>query len=152
MDLITQLPLSHGYDSILTIVDHGCTRAAIFLLCKTTITGEGIAMLYLDYVYRWFGLPKKMISDHDPCFTSHFATALSKCLGIQQNISTAFRPQMDGLSEHTNQWVEQYLRLTASAAQDDWSEWLAIATTVHNNHTNDTIKLAPSDALLGYAP
>ena len=33
MDLITRLPLSHGYNAILTIVDHGCTRAAIFLPC-----------------------------------------------------------------------------------------------------------------------
>jgi hypothetical protein len=28
MDLITQLPTSNGYDAILMIVDHGCTRAA----------------------------------------------------------------------------------------------------------------------------
>jgi hypothetical protein len=40
MDLITQLPESNGYDAILTIVDHGCTRAALFLPCKTTITGR----------------------------------------------------------------------------------------------------------------
>jgi hypothetical protein len=51
MDLITQLPLSHRYDSILTIVDHRCTRVAIFLPCKTTVTGKGIATLYLNYVY-----------------------------------------------------------------------------------------------------
>ena len=55
MDLITQLPNSHGHDAILTIVDHGCTRAALFLPCTTNITGEGIAKLYLDNVYRWFG-------------------------------------------------------------------------------------------------
>ena len=35
MDLITQLPNSHGYNAILTIVDHGCTRAALFLPCTT---------------------------------------------------------------------------------------------------------------------
>ena len=32
MDLITGLPNSNGYDAILTIVDHGCSRAAVFLL------------------------------------------------------------------------------------------------------------------------
>jgi hypothetical protein len=57
MDLITQLPESNGYDAILTIVDHGCTRAALFLPCKTNITGADIARLYFDHVYRWFGLP-----------------------------------------------------------------------------------------------
>ena len=51
MDLITQLPNSHGHDAILTIVDHGCTRAALFLPCTTNVTGEGIAKLYLDNVY-----------------------------------------------------------------------------------------------------
>ena len=63
MDLITNLPNSHGHDAILTIVDHGCTRAAIFLPCKTTITGEGVATLYHENVYRWFELPAKIISD-----------------------------------------------------------------------------------------
>ena len=88
MDLITQLPNSHGHDTILTIVDHGCTRAALFLPCTTNITGEGIAKLYLDNVYQWFGIPSKIISDRDPRFTLHFSTSLCQHLGIDRNIST----------------------------------------------------------------
>jgi hypothetical protein len=152
MDLITQLPTSNGYDAILTIVDHGCTRAAVFLPCKTTITGQEVAKLYYDNVYRWFGLPNKVISDRDPRFTSFFVKALAQQLGIKQNVSSAFHPQTDGLSERTNQWVEQYLCLTTNSAQTDWSDWLGIATTVHNNHKNATINIAPSEALLGYTP
>jgi transposase InsO family protein len=106
MDLITGLPESNGHDAILTIVDHGCSRAAIFLPCSTTITGAGIAQLYLEHLFRWFGIPRKIISDRDPRFTSHFARELTKGLGITQNLSTAFHPQTDGLSERTNQWVE----------------------------------------------
>ena len=63
MDLITQLPKSNGKDAILTIVDHGCTRATTFLPCMTTITAEGVAQLYMEHMYRWFGLPSKIISD-----------------------------------------------------------------------------------------
>ena len=51
MDLIIGLPAHNGKDTILTIVDHGCSKAAIFLPCSTTITGPGIAQLYLDNVY-----------------------------------------------------------------------------------------------------
>jgi len=58
MDLITGLPNSKGYDAILTIVDHGCSRGTIFLPCTTTITGPQITKLYLNHLYRWFGLPK----------------------------------------------------------------------------------------------
>ena len=34
---------------------------------------------------------------------------ICRLLGITQNISTAYHPRMDGQSERTNQWVEQYL-------------------------------------------
>jgi hypothetical protein len=88
MDLITGLSAHKGQDTILTIVDHGCSRAAIFLLCATTITGPGIAQLYMDHVYRWFGLPTKIISDWDSHFTFHFSKALSQKLEIQQNLSS----------------------------------------------------------------
>ncbi len=92
MDLITSLPSIRGKDAILTIVDHGCSRAALFLPCFTTITGPGIAALYLKNVYPWFGLPKKVITDRDPQFTSHFGKGLAVKIGAQQNISTAFHP------------------------------------------------------------
>ncbi len=152
MDLITGLPQQHGHNAILTIVDHGCSRAAIFLPCSDTITGPGIAQLYLDYVYRWFGLPTKMISDRDPRFTSHFGKALSEKLGIERNLSTAFHPQTDGLSERKNQWIEQYLRLVTSNDPKGWTHWLALATTVHNNRINTTTGLSPNQILFGYNP
>ena len=71
---------------------------------------------------------------------------------MKQNISTAYHPQTDGLSERKNQWVEQYLRFVTATQQDDWSEWLAIAPLVHNSRVNTTIKMAPLQALLEYFP
>jgi hypothetical protein len=51
MDLIMGLPMHKGYNTILTIVDHRCSHATIFLPCSTSIMGPGIAHLYLDNVY-----------------------------------------------------------------------------------------------------
>jgi len=90
--------------------------------------------------------------DRDPQFTSHFARALAAKLGVSQNLSTAFHPQTDGLSERKNQWIKQYLRLLTAGQQDDWSQWLSIAMAVHNNQTNDTLGMSPNEALLGYRP
>src|SRR5712672_4493052 len=78
LDLITQLPKSQGHDAVLTIVDHRCTRAAVFLPCSTTVTGPGIAQLYLDNMYRWFGLPSKLISDRDTLYLIFRKGARSK--------------------------------------------------------------------------
>src|SRR6266849_10189090 len=150
MNLITGLPNHQGKDAILTIVDHGCSRAAIFLPCMLMITGLGIAQLYLENVYRWFGLPNKMITDRDPRFTSHFGKALMKKLGIEQNLSSAFHPQTDGLLEQKNQWVEQYLHLVTSESPESWTSWLPIATAMHNNRRNSTTGLSPNQILLEY--
>ena len=152
LDLITQLPKANRYDAILTIVDQGCSRAAMFLPCHMMITGEGVALLYLKHLFPWFGVPLKMISDRDPCFTLHFAQALTTKLSIGQNISMAFHPQTDGLTECKNQWVEQYLHLYTSARQDDWDAWLPIATFVHNRWPNATTKRSLHELLLGYHP
>ena len=92
MDLITQLPKCEGYDTILTIVDHECSQVAVFIPCSTTITGEGIAKLYFEHIYRWYGLPEQMISDRDPQFMCHFTKALCSQLGIKQNIFMVFHP------------------------------------------------------------
>ena len=83
---------------------------------------------------------------------SHFTCLLTTKLSIGRNISTAFHPQTDGLTECKNQWVEQYIRLYTSARQDDWEAWLPIATFMHNQWPNATTKHSPHEVLLGYCP
>ena len=48
--------------------------------------------------------------------------------------------------------MEGYLRHLASSQQDNWADWLAVATAVHNHHSNATTKLAPTEVLMGYHP
>jgi Integrase zinc binding domain len=66
LDLITDLPISEGYDSILTITDHNCSKAAIFVPCHKSIDSEGIACSYAQHVFPYYGPPKRVISDRDP--------------------------------------------------------------------------------------
>ncbi len=115
------------------------------------ITGPQIAQLYYQHVYPWFGLPTQIISNRDPCFTSHFGKSLAKELGITWNLSTTYHPQTDGLSEQKNQWVEQFLQLVASN-QEEWSTMLPLATLVHNNSKNATIRTSPNQLLIGREP
>ncbi len=99
MDFITKLPESKGYDTILTITDQACLKAALFLPCKEEINVEGVAALYAQKVFPHFSIPRKVISDRDTCFTARFTRELCWMLQIQQNISSAYHPQMDGQSE-----------------------------------------------------
>jgi RNase H-like domain found in reverse transcriptase/Integrase zinc binding domain len=151
-DLITDLPVSEGYNAILTIVDHGCSKAAIFLPCAKTIDALGVARLYAERVFPFYGVPQRVISDRDPRFTATIMKELCEMLGISQNISTAFHPQTDGQSERANQRVEQYLRIYGNTEQNDWAQLLPLAQFVHNTWTNETTGRTPYELLIGHTP
>ena len=152
LDFIVKLPVSNGFDSILTITDHDCTKAALMVPCKETINAEEVAHLYLQQVFPRFGLPSKVISDRDPRFTSKFMRELCKMLGITQNISTAFHPRTDGQSERTNQWLEQYLRFFVDQQQANWHHYLPLAEFAHNSWRSETTGKTPFELLMGFNP
>ena len=45
LDFITKLPESRGFDTILTITDHDCSKAVLFIPCREEIDGPGVALL-----------------------------------------------------------------------------------------------------------
>jgi hypothetical protein len=57
LDFITKLPESRGFDTILTITDHDCSKAGLFIPCREEIDGPGVAQLYLRHVFPHYGLP-----------------------------------------------------------------------------------------------
>ena len=57
MDFITKLPKSNGYDSILTITNHDCMKAAIFIPCNKTITAKGVAELLIKHIFPHYRFP-----------------------------------------------------------------------------------------------
>ena len=108
-DLITGLPISNGFDSLLVVVDHGLSKGVILCPTKKTITADGIAAIIFRKLYTHFGLFDKVISNHGPQFTGNFAKELSHILGYKISLSTAYHPKTDGDTERLNQEVETYL-------------------------------------------
>jgi hypothetical protein len=152
LDFIVKLPVSNGFDSILTITVHNCTKAAIFIPCKESISTEGVADLYLRWVFPRFRLPSKIISDRDPRFMSKFMKELFRLIGAKANTSTAYHPRTDGQSERSNQWLGQYLRPWVNYWQNNWESYLALAKFAHNSWRNETTKQSPFKVLMGYEP
>ena len=81
------------------IMDHDCTKVALFFLCMKTIDMVGIVELYAARVFPLFEASRKVILDQDPQFTAKFVKGLCDQLKIQQNISMAYHPQTDGQSK-----------------------------------------------------
>jgi hypothetical protein len=133
-------------------MDHDCSKAAIFIPCNETISAEGVAELYLCYVFPRYGLPLKIISDRDPQFPSKFMKELLRLIGAKANTSTAYHPRTNGQSEMSNQFLGQFLRPWVNVQQNNWEPYLPIAEFAHNSWRNETTKQSPFMILMGYKP
>ena len=142
VDLITGLPESQGYNSIMIVVDR-LSKLIHVMPTNDTVTSEGIARLFRDNVWKHHGLPEQVISDRGPQFVSNFMRELNKLLGIKTAASTAYHPQTDGQTERVNQEVEQYLRLFVNHRQDDWTDWLSLAEFSYNNRIQASTRHTP---------
>ena len=119
LDFVTKLLISDGFNSILMITDHDCSKASILIPCNEGISAEETAELYAKNVVPHCGIPTKVISDRDPHFRAEFTREICRILRIKQNISSASHPQTDGRSERTNQSMEQYLQTVTANDQHD---------------------------------
>ncbi len=151
-NFIVKLPKSEGYNTILTITDHDCSKVAIFIPCNKTITAEWVVDLIIKHIYPHYGFPRRVISDQDTCFMSLFMKYFYQKTGTKQNVSTAYHPQMDGQSERSNQWLEQYLWHICNMQQDNWANALLMAQFAHNSWPNVTTKETPFSLIMGWTP
>ena len=152
VDLITNLPPSAGFDSLMVVVDHGLSKGVILTPCNKTIDAKGVTELFFKHVFLHFGLHDALISNRGPQFTSAFATELARILGYDLKLSTAYHPQTDGETERVNQEIETYLRLFCQGQPDKWSNLVSMVEFAHNSATHSSTQKSLFSLILGYEP
>src|SRR5688572_5135990 len=149
MDFVVGLPKTRkNFDSIWVIVDR-MTKSAHFLPVKTTYNTEDYAKVYIRELVRLHGVPRCILSDRGPHFTSHFWKSFQRGLGTKVKLSTAFHPQTDGQAERTIQTLEAMLRACVLEFQGSWDDHLPLIEFAYNNSYYSSIEMAPFEALYG---
>ncbi|CCO31931.1 Retrotransposable element Tf2 155 kDa protein type 2 [Rhizoctonia solani AG-1 IB] len=107
-DMITDLPQDGTFNCILVIVD-SFTKFVILVPVSKKLKAPELAEIFLDRVWKQYGLPVKTISDQGTVFNNKFLRALYKRLGIDPHFSSAYHPQSDGQTERVNPTIEHFL-------------------------------------------
>ena len=152
VDLITNLPSSRSYNSVMVVVDHGLTKGVILCPCNKNINAAGVAKLFFLHVFCHYGLHDKCISNWGPQFASTFARELACLLKYDLKLSSAYHLQTDGETERVNQELETYLRIFCDGHPEKWADLLPMAEFSHNSATHSTTNKLPFSLILGYEP
>ncbi|MBW0561674.1 hypothetical protein O181_101389 [Austropuccinia psidii MF-1] len=123
-----------NYNACLIIVDR-FRNSMRCLTCHKEDTAMDTALLFWNNIISTCGVPKIIISDRDPKFTSEFWTNLYDILGTNIAISTAYHPQTDGLAERMIQTIEDILRRFCA---------YCIEYKDHEGYTHDWVTLLPA--------
>jgi hypothetical protein len=96
MDFITGFPrISKQHDSIMVVVEN-LTKASHFIPLKDTHKAAEVADIFMKEVAGLHGIPKIIVSDRDPKFTSNFWKGLFKGFRMNMNFNTTYHPESDG--------------------------------------------------------
>ena len=109
IDIIGPLSKSNGMDAIVVIVNR-FTKMICLKTTTTNVLSEAIAKIYRDDIWKLHGIPRRILSDRGPQFTSKFIEEFTRVLGTKRQLSTAYHPQTDGQTERINQEIGTFLR------------------------------------------
>ena len=152
VDFIVELPkTTREHDAIMTVVDRA-TKMTHIVPTMTDITAPDAADLFKDFVWKYHGIPRTIVSDRDPKFISLFWRRLMRLLGTRLRFSTAYHPQTDGQSEKMNDLIEQTLRAYTSFRANDWDQRLTTVEYAINNSVNASTGYTPFFLNYGYHP
>jgi transposase InsO family protein len=95
------------------------------------------------------GIPKTIVSDRDPRFTSKFWKRLFKGFGTNLNFSTTYHPKFDGKTERVNQVIEDMLRMYVMEKPSKWEDYIQLVEFSYNNGYQASLKMGLFEALYG---
>jgi hypothetical protein len=122
MDFITKFPrIRKKHDSIMVVVEN-ITKASHFIPMKITHKETNVANIYIREVACLHGIPKTIVSDRDPKFTSKLWKGLFKGFKTNMNFNTSYHPESDGRTERVNQVIEDRIRMYVMDKPYKWED------------------------------
>ena len=155
LDFVLALLLIKEKFNAIMSVTYKFSKRVTLILRTDTWSAEDWAHAFLKRLdlIDW-GLPGELITDCDPKFLSSFWKVLFAKLGVKLLYSTAYHPQIDSSSEHTNQTVEIALQFFVHAIEDPspWPEVLSRIQTLPNNTSSSTTRKTLNEIAYGFSP
>ena len=151
VDFVRSLPSDHGFDCLLTITDRIGSDIRI-IPTNTTISTKDLALLFFDSWYCKNDLLCSITCDCDKIFMSWFWKALTKLTGVKLKMSTAYHPETNCSSKHSNKTVNEMLGYRVKCHQKGWVHALPCIPFQIMNTVNASTSYSGFQLHLGRSP
>jgi hypothetical protein len=106
-------------------------------------TEEAVIKFLFTDIFTRFGMPRELVTDGGPPFSSHGFKATLQKYHIQQRMTTPYHPQANGQVESTNKFIESILTKTVKESRKDWSNRLLEALWAYRTTWRNTTGFSP---------
>eukprot|EP00798_Chlamydomonas_sp_ICE-L_P005195 gene5195-biopygen12247 len=149
MDFVVALPNTQRKKDSILVMQDSITKIVLLMACSTSVTAPQAAQLCFDFLVTRFGIPRVLVSDRDPKFTSHFWRCLWTLLDTKLAMSTARHPQTNGQTERTNHTVVDMIKAYAWSHPKKWDTNLTALEMAYNSSVHHTTGFAPFELAYG---
>ena len=143
LDIVSGFPATKtGFDAIVVFTDR-LTKRVYIEPCTKTASARDLALIFFRTVFRSQGMPRVLLSDNGPQFTSAFWTEFFSLLQTDIRLTSSYHPQSNGQTERFNRTLIEALRSFVNARHDNWDQFLVHFEFAYNSTVNASTGFSP---------
>jgi len=152
LDIVSGFPTTKtGFDVIVVFTDR-LTKRVYSEPCTKTVSARDLALIFFRTVFRSQAMPRVLLSDNSPQFTSEFWTEFFSLLQTDIRLTSSYHPQSNGQTERFNRTLIEALRSFVNARHDNWDQFLVHFEFAYNSTVNASTGFSPFILQFAQAP
>jgi hypothetical protein len=130
-----------GYNRIIIFTD-AFTKLSVFVRCKTSLTSEQVADLYIEHIWKTYGRVGQLVSDNEPILCANAWVKVHEKLGTRLKHISAYNAKANGAAEVMVKQLKGMLR--AYEVQGlKWWKVLAACQKCYNDSVHSATGFTP---------
>ena len=148
MDIMGPLPKSDSDNKYILLICDYFTKW-IEAVALPNQEAKTVADAFVKEFVCRFGVPRRLFTDQGTNLQSALFKEVCKLLEIDQERTTPYHPQSDGLVERMNRSLEAMLSMFVSPSQRDWDHYLPFLMMAYRSAMQETTGYSPNMMMMG---
>lgn len=140
----------NGYEHVLVFIDHH-TRWVELCPLRAPTAEAVAAALFKNWITRW-GVPRTLLTDNGPQFTSRIMKSLCEQFGIRKAFASPYNPRGNSIVESYMRSLKSTIKMCIEVFSDEWDAVLPAAAFAYRTAIHISTGYSPFFLATGQQP